>query len=132
MHPLGKLTPDRKLRIFLLHGYHHEFPQDPNRLVAPVALVLPFLFILTLIAYSVFGGEIWYIYMGGLFLGYLAYDWMHYYTHHFHPKREFGKFMVKHHAIHHYVNPTMNYGLSSPIWDYVFGTATTMEKERPS
>jgi sterol desaturase/sphingolipid hydroxylase (fatty acid hydroxylase superfamily) len=31
--------------------------------------------------------------------------------------------MVKHHHIlHHFQDPAKRYGVSSPLWDYVFGT----------
>ncbi len=53
-------------------------------------------------------------------LGYLGYDWMHYYTHHAVPKNRFGKFMRRFHLEHHFKTSTRQFGLSSPIWDYVF------------
>ena len=42
-------------------------------------------------------------------------------------KSGIAQWMKHHHGIHHYRNPDRGYGVSSPLWDYVFGT---MEKEK--
>jgi sterol desaturase/sphingolipid hydroxylase (fatty acid hydroxylase superfamily) len=54
--------------------------------------------------------------------GYIAYDWVHYYTHHFHPRGGIGKWMRVYHLRHHYQDPDAHYGVSSPLWDVVFST----------
>ncbi len=54
--------------------------------------------------------------------GYLAYDWTHYYTHHFRPRRGLGKWLRTYHLRHHYHDPNAYFGISSPLWDLLFGT----------
>ncbi len=110
-----------RLVLFVLHGYHHEFPNDPRRLVAPPVLGWPIAAALTVLFWAVFG-PYWQALLAGTFTGYLAYDWMHYYTHHARPKSRFGRFMRRFHMEHHYKKATTQYGLSSPIWDFVFRT----------
>src|SRR5262245_20499172 len=34
-------TPEEKFRSFMVHGYHHEFPKDKLRLVAPPLMSWP-------------------------------------------------------------------------------------------
>ncbi|MEE9208086.1 MAG: sterol desaturase family protein, partial [Gemmatimonadota bacterium] len=96
------IRPVRVL-LFLMHGYHHEFPSDTSRLVAPPIMGWPIAAVLTLVFWSVFG-IYWQALLAGTFVGYLAYDWMHYYTHHGRPKGRFGKFMRRFHMEHHFKN----------------------------
>ena len=58
----------------------------------------------------------------GFLIGYLAYDMIHYATHHFPMKREPFKFLRRYHMQHHFKTPDQRYGVSSPLWDAVFGT----------
>ncbi len=58
----------------------------------------------------------------GFLLGYLFYDYTHYYVHHFVPKSDFGKRLREHHMRHHFQDHGYGYGVSSPIWDHVFRT----------
>lgn len=120
--------------LFVLHGYHHEFPSDPGRLVAPPVLSWPIAALLALIYRAAFG-PYWQALFAGTLVGYLAYDWMHYYTHHAVPRSRFGKFMRRFHMEHHFKSADIQFGLSSPLWDFVFFTfrkptpPTRMERE---
>jgi sterol desaturase/sphingolipid hydroxylase (fatty acid hydroxylase superfamily) len=113
--------PNGKVWSFMVHGYHHEFPNDRMRLVAP-PLMLGFFGILAGLLYSVLFGRLWPIVFGGTCLGYVGYDWIHYYTHHFSPKRGPGAWLRRYHLKHHFQDGKMRYGISSPLWDLVFRT----------
>jgi len=39
----------------------------------------------------------------------------------------YGRWARRHHFYHHFVNPRMNHGVTSPIWDLVFRTYRTPE-----
>ena len=106
---------------FFVHGYHHEFPNDRMRLVAP-PFMLFFFGALAILLYSAVFGRMWVPLFGGTCVGYVAYDWIHYYTHHFHPKRGVGAWLRRYHLKHHYQEGNMRYGISSPLWDVVFRT----------
>lgn len=110
-----------RFRIFLLHGYHHEFPQDPMRLVLPPIGIWPVAVVVATIYYFAFGSFFWVVF-GGTSLGYIGYDWVHYYTHYFNPKRGIGKWLKRYHMLHHFDSPNHRYGITSPLWDLVFGT----------
>ena len=58
----------------------------------------------------------------GFIVGYLGYDYVHYYTHFARPTSWIGKGLRKRHLQHHFAFGDRWYGVSSPIWDYVFGT----------
>lgn len=110
-----------RLNHFLLHGYHHDFPNDPMRLVLPPIGIWPVAAVVSVVYYLVFGSYFWVV-LGGTALGYIAYDWLHYYTHHFNPKGGPGKWLKKYHMAHHFDSPHHRFGITSPLWDLVFGT----------
>jgi sterol desaturase/sphingolipid hydroxylase (fatty acid hydroxylase superfamily) len=63
---------------------------------------------------------------GAFFIvGYLIYDYIHYATHHFSMKNPVAKYLRRYHLKHHYSGETGRYGVSSPLWDIVFGTTGT-------
>ena len=76
---------------FIIHGIHHDHPNDKMRLVMPPAVSIPlaalFFFAFTLI----FGTPAAYPLFAGFLAGYLFYDYTHYYVHHFVPKSDLGK-----------------------------------------
>jgi sterol desaturase/sphingolipid hydroxylase (fatty acid hydroxylase superfamily) len=115
-------------RIFyLFHGVHHAQPMCKSRLVMPFVLSIP----LGLLFYGAFdlvvgviaGRSAWVAPLfAGIVSGYLAYDMMHYASHHFRLKSPLLKAIRKSHMQHHGSTHDMRFGVSSPLWDYVFGT----------
>jgi dihydroceramide fatty acyl 2-hydroxylase len=107
---------------WIIHGVHHDHPNDPLRLVMPPSVSVPLaagfygLFVLTM------GSAQGSVFAAGFFLGYLVYDMTHYYLHHFTPTTRFGKVMRELHMRHHFQDDTGGFGISAPFWDYVFGT----------
>lgn len=118
-----------KTMLFLLHGYHHQFPNDRWRLVAPPLLSWPIAAIVFATYWALLPMDLVWILFGGTTLGYLFYDWVHYYTHHFRsPRTRLGKVLRRSHAVHHYRLFQHNMGISSPMWDFVFGTFAWSEQ----
>ena len=60
--------------------------------------------------------------MAGMVGGYVWYDLTHYYLHHAAPKTAFGKWLRRYHLVHHFQTPEVRYGITTPLWDHVFGT----------
>lgn len=113
--------------VFLFHGVHHAQPRMKTRLVMPPVVSIPlgalFLALFTL----VFGQWLGHLHwvgplISGFTLGYLTYDLMHYATHHFPMRRGVFKYLKRHHMLHHYKTPDQRFGVSSPLWDIVYGT----------
>ncbi len=114
---------------FLFHGIHHAQPQLKTRLVMPPAVSIPlaviFYGLCWLIAGKLFGLPHWVDPLAaGLTLGYLIYDLTHYATHHFPMKWGYLKFLRRYHMLHHFKTPDARYGVTSPLWDWVFRTMT--------
>ena len=106
---------------FLVHGAHHDYPQDANRLVAPPAFSIPVAAIFYLPFLGIFGRLAPAPFAGFLF-GYLCYDMIHYATHHFSMKSRVALWLKQYHMRHHYKDDRHGYGVSNPLWDYVFRT----------
>ncbi len=104
---------------FLLHGVHHDFPNDKGRLVMPLGFSIP----LAVVFYSLFtftmGVRIAEPFFAGFTIGYLFYDGTHYFVHRQPASR---KFLRRHHMTHHHADHDGGFGVSSPLWDYVFRT----------
>lgn len=113
---------------FLLHGVHHDFPNDTDRLVMPLPTSVP----LAVIFYALFtltlGRTVGEPFFAGFAIGYLFYDGTHYYVHHFVPTTRWGKFLRRHHMTHHFADHDGGFGVSSPLWDYVFRTLPSKKK----
>jgi sterol desaturase/sphingolipid hydroxylase (fatty acid hydroxylase superfamily) len=106
---------------FLVHGVHHDYPRDSTRLVMPLPVSIPLAVIFYLL-FTVLFGDFYLTAFAGLVLGYVAYDSIHYATHHFPMKKGIGKFLKEYHLRHHYNDPNKAFGVSNPLWDYVFRT----------
>ncbi len=113
-----------KYFVFLFHGLHHDDPQDPTRLVMPPVPAVILSGILYLIFSLIFPGRYLQVLMAYFMIGYLCYDYIHYATHHFAMTSKVGKFLRKYHLQHHYSGERSRYGVSSPLWDYMFNTTT--------
>ena len=113
--------------VFLFHGIHHAQPQCKTRLVMPPVVSIPLALILygllVLVVGEILGLYGWVdILMAGLLTGYLIYDLTHYATHHFPMRKGVLKFLKRYHMQHHYRTPDQRFGVSSPLWDWVFRT----------
>ncbi len=107
---------------FIIHGIHHDHPNDKLRLVMPPAVAIPLAALFFAAFTLIFGIPAAYPIFAGLLLGYLVYDYTHYYVHHFVPKSALGKRLREQHMRHHFQDHRFGYGVSSPLWDVVFGT----------
>ena len=113
--------------FFLFHGVHHAQPQCKTRLVMPPAVSIPmallFYGLFSLVVGVLLGQWVWVAPLfAGFMGGYLFYDMTHYATHHFPMRSGYFKFVKRYHMRHHFKTPDQRFGVSSPVWDYVFGT----------
>ncbi|MCX7877242.1 MAG: sterol desaturase family protein [Ignavibacteria bacterium] len=104
---------------FLIHGIHHDYPRDETRLVMPLLVSVP-LAIFFFYSFMLIFGNFYLIVFSGFVLGYVSYDSIHYATHHLNMKGKIGKFLRSYHLRHHYEDEHTAYGVSNPLWDYVF------------
>ena len=71
---------------WIIHGVHHDHPNDPLRLVMPPSVSIPLAAAVFGVIYLIFGSTYAPGLGAGFFTGYLVYDMTHYYLHHFRPR----------------------------------------------
>ena len=117
--------PDWKLQQrlqFTMHGVHHQYPNDKDRLVMPITVSIPLSFLLLGVFYLLLGNLAW-SFGSGFMLGYLAYDMTHYSIHFFtRVKHPIFLKLRQHHMDHHFRDSQRGFGVSSPFWDHIFRT----------
>ena len=130
---------------YLLHRYafHGAFPRSPGArehrqhharvdYFAPwwqkaIAAVLVTAILLSLLAQIVgmrpaFAGTLGFVAM------YLLYEVLHRRAHTHPPKGPYGRWLRRNHFAHHFINPRMAQGVTTPVWDYLFGTRLTFDR----
>jgi dihydroceramide fatty acyl 2-hydroxylase len=108
---------------WIIHGVHHDHPNDPMRLVMPPSLSVPLSALFIYGFYLVLGDPAFLPFGAAFLAGYLGYDMLHYHVHHHRPTTELGKRLRQLHMRHHFQDHDAGYGVSAPFWDHVFGTA---------
>lgn len=121
-------TAARKKLQYTMHGVHHEFPKDKDRLAMPPLLSITLATILLLI-FRVILGDFVFAFLPGFLVGYALYLSVHYMVHAFQPPKNFLKALWVNHGIHHYKDGEIVFGVSSPLWDYVYGTMREKKKQ---
>ena len=113
---------------YLLHGVHHEYPNDANRTLMPFVPKLIFSVLFFCIFYLIFGqnGP---FFSGGFLIGYYLYSMLHFSMHRFKAPPVF-RSLWKHHHLHHHLHDDKAFGVSSRLWDRVFGTLPPEYGER--
>jgi sterol desaturase/sphingolipid hydroxylase (fatty acid hydroxylase superfamily) len=115
---------------WIIHGVHHDHPNDPLRLVMPPAVSVPLAALVFALLYLAFGSDYAPGLGAGFFAGYLVYDMLHYYLHHSRPHGRLGRLLRERHMRHHFQDDTRGFGISAPYWDEVFGTSSRGQSDR--
>jgi dihydroceramide fatty acyl 2-hydroxylase len=113
---------------WIIHGVHHDHPNDPMRLVMPPSVSMPLGAVVFGILYLIFGSRYAPALGAGFFAGYLVYDLTHYYLHHFRPRGRLGRALRERHMRHHFQDDTRGFGISAPYWDEVFRTSSRAKR----
>lgn len=113
---------------FNAHGIHHQYPKDPDRLAMPPLPAILFA--------SLFFGLFWLVlkkysfpFFAGFLLGYVFYISFHYAQHRIRRPKIFRR-LWDHHTYHHYSNPYKDFGVSTQLWDLIFGTMSDPIKKQ--
>ena len=114
---------------FIFHGVHHDYPKDSKRLVMPPSVSIPLSALFYFIFFQLMGNVYVSPFFVGFLTGYLFYDMTHYAIHHFQIQNSLFLFLKKHHMKHHYKDELKGFGVSQPLWDYVY--RTTFEENEP-
>ena len=105
------------------HLQHHTAPRDPNKI-----LVYPsFALVVSSIIYAILVGVTRNLFHAsgiiiGIWAGFLYYESVHYRVHMSLAHSRILQRQRRAHFQHHFSNPNRSFGVTSPIWDYVFRT----------
>ena len=114
---------------YKIHGIHHDYPKDKQRLAMPPWLTV-LISVVLLLLFKLIMGQYSFAFLAGFFAGYAFYLMIHYTVHIFPmPKNRLRVFWVNH-AIHHYSEDDIMFGVSNPLWDYIFGTYPSKEVKK--
>jgi dihydroceramide fatty acyl 2-hydroxylase len=122
------LHRDPQKRSFALPGNqnhlrHHADPENLDRLYvtlregAPVSAAYALLMWLLLGRWQAMA----FAYVG-FHVGYFFYEWLDYQAHHGNPRFRFISYLKKYHLQHHHLDENRRYGVTSPLFDMLFGT----------
>lgn len=114
---------------YIMHGNHHHYPRDRQRLFMPPVPSIILASILFGLQYLILGKYTFGFYPGFI-IGYLLYASMHYAIHAFAPPFKFMKPLWRNHHLHHYKDEELGFGVSNTFWDRVFGTMFDLNKEK--
>jgi sterol desaturase/sphingolipid hydroxylase (fatty acid hydroxylase superfamily) len=126
---------ERGKRInYVLHGNHHEYPRDKQRLFMPALpslIIASTLFTIFYFTAYIFSASInVFAFFPGFMIGYLLYGTMHYAIHAWNPPFKWMKGLWRNHHLHHYKQDHRGFGVSSTLWDHVFGTMFDLKNEK--
>ncbi len=115
--------------IYTMHGNHHHFPRDKERLFMPP---VPSLIIASFVFWLIYLILEWNvtIFFPGFIFGYLMYGSVHYAIHAWNSPTKWLKPLWRNHHLHHYKNDEKGFGVSTTLWDHVFGTMFDLTKEK--
>lgn len=120
--------------VYVLHGNHHEYPRDRERLFMPPVpslIIASAVFVIIFLISKMAGmNEYAFSFFAGFVLGYLVYGSMHYAIHAWNPPFKWMKPLWRNHHLHHYKQQEKGFGVSSTLWDHVFGTMFDLGKEK--
>lgn len=128
---LFHMLPNTKLKAniqYKVHGVHHDYPKDKDRLAMPpiLSVVLSMLFFLF---FRLIMNDYAFGFLPGFLFGYTSYLFVHYIVHAWQPPNNIFRELWIHHGIHHYKDHERAYGVSSPLWDFIFRTMPKRKKK---
>lgn len=121
--------PGMQKFAYILHGNHHHYPRDKQRLFMPPVPSLILASIIFGTTYLILGSTA-FMFFPGFMIGYLMYGTMHYAIHAWNPPFKWMKPLWRNHHLHHYKNEHNGFGVSTTIWDHVFGTMFDLKNEK--
>lgn len=111
---------------YMFHGIHHSYPNDKSKVILPPVPSLIIAGILFSLFYLMMGHTA-FVFTPGFMIGYALYMWIHYAVHKYPSPKKFN-FWWAHHNIHHFQQHDRAFGVSTSIWDHVFGTMPTPKR----
>jgi sterol desaturase/sphingolipid hydroxylase (fatty acid hydroxylase superfamily) len=103
------------------HLAHHADPDYFTPWPRKVALALPVSAALALALWPLMA-EAGAALLAGFVCAWLGYEWLHRRIHTHAPLGRYGAWARRHHLAHHFCDPGRNHGVTTALWDRLFGT----------
>ena len=105
------------------HLTHHENPESLDRLNVQLSESLPVCAAYCLLAWALAGDwrAVVYLYTG-LMAGYFFYEYLDFQAHHGTSRGRLTRYFRRYHLQHHHFDARVRFGVTSPLFDYIFGT----------
>jgi dihydroceramide fatty acyl 2-hydroxylase len=100
--------------------FHEGHHRDPHNVFA-VRTWLPLTLVL-ITAIALWGAASGVIFFTGILSGFAVYEWLHYRIHFAVPRNQLESWLRTRHLIHHNNAPCRGFGVTSSVWDLVFGS----------
>jgi sterol desaturase/sphingolipid hydroxylase (fatty acid hydroxylase superfamily) len=126
------LLHDPRSALFYLHSAHHKNPENTSAFLFPTSFLL-LMPVWSLLTWGLHFQEASYFLMG-LSGGYFYFDTLHLVEHTMRIRQIPFRWLKKKwafHSVHHRIDRS-NFGVTTPFWDYVFGTHQNQIKRRQS
>jgi 4-hydroxysphinganine ceramide fatty acyl 2-hydroxylase len=103
------------------HLYHHQEPKDRRVYTSGIAPAILWSVVSMILFPLFFTYDESLLISSFTLLSYFIYEFAHYYAHVYEAKSGYLRLIQQNH-FHHHLNPKVNFGQTSPLWDFVFGT----------
>jgi sterol desaturase/sphingolipid hydroxylase (fatty acid hydroxylase superfamily) len=110
------------------HQKHHYLKNYFAGTVDKVLAALPIMIVFFLIGLCFVKWQTSILFAFAFLISYLLYEKIHKDIHIKAPKTRLGRILRKHHFYHHFMDPTVNHGVTTVFWDIVFRTYVAPEK----
>lgn len=116
----------------LTHLRHHADPQSLQRLNVQLSESIPVCVSYCLMAWAITGNwqSMTYLYTG-LMAGYFFYEYLDFQAHHGMARGRIIRYYRKYHLLHHHYHAKARYGVTSPLFDFIFGTYRVEKRTSP-
>ena len=119
--------------VYAMHLSHHEDPRKIDGVFSGLLISAPVATVYLLLARIATGSWLAASYLfTGLVAGYFYYQWLHFRSHHRRTRLRLFRYLQKYHLLHHHQTPELRFGVTSPLFDIVFGTFAPVSSRRPN
>ncbi len=117
--------------VYKMHLSHHANPKTLDDLFTSLRLSLPIALCYCSLAWALTRSWQATVYLFiGLTAGYFSYEFLHYQAHHRAPRLRMFRYLRTYHLLHHHQTSGLRFGVTSPVFDYLFGTFQSTHQNR--
>jgi len=115
--------------IHALHLAHHDDPQGVDQLFVSFWMSAPVSIVYFSLGWIIFSSwQIAAYLFFGVSVGYLSYEFLHYKAHHGDSHLRVLRYLKKYHLLHHGETPNRRFGVTTPLFDCLFGTFESVSR----